>query len=146
MERGLLWLPLLAVFIGLAWAGWHEFQKVQAYEAWATGFDRSKYDIKSMLGQRGDRLTWGRPTRQGPIDLTTLSLAQVGTLQLQINGQKINSQTVADEPLPTKGKIELVLATNSGETYCIPFTDADLAHRWEKALHQPLQALKSASA
>ncbi len=141
MERGLLWLPLLAVFIGLAWAGWHEFQKVQAYEAWATGFDRSKYDIKSMLGQRGDRLTWGRPTRQGPIDLTTLSLAQVATLQLQVNGQ-----TVADEPLPTKGKIELALATNSGETYSIPFTDADLARRWEKALHQSLQALKSASA
>ncbi len=145
MERGLLWLPLLAVFIGLAWAGWHEFKKVQAYEAWATGFDRSKYDIKSMLGQRGDDLTWGRPTRQGPIDMTTLSLGQVATLQLQINGQTINSQAIADEPLPTKGKIELALATDSGETYYIPFTDADLARRWEKALHQSLQALKSAS-
>ena len=32
------------------------------------------------------------------------------------------------------------------ETYRIPFTDSDLARRWEKALHQSLQTLKSASA
>ncbi|MBE9159339.1 hypothetical protein IQ265_21260 [Nodosilinea sp. LEGE 06152] len=141
MERGLLWLPLLAVFIGLAWAGWHEYQKVQAYEAWAAAFDRSKYDIKAMLGQRGDRLTWGRPTRQGPIDLTDLSLQDITDLRLEIDGQP-----VVDEAQPAKGDVALALATASGETYHIPFTDSDLALRWEKALHQSLQALKSASA
>ncbi len=141
MERGLLWLPLLAVFIGLAWAGWHEYQKVQAYEAWAAEFDRSKYDIKAMLGQRGDDLTWGRPTRQGPIDLTTLSLQAITGLRLEIDGRPM-----VDEAQPAKGKVELALATTSGETYRIPFTDSDLALRWEKALHQSLQALKSASA
>ncbi|MFQ4136056.1 hypothetical protein PGN35_007020 [Nodosilinea sp. PGN35] len=142
MERGLLWLPLLGVFIGLAWAGWHEFQKVQAYEAWATGFDRSKYDIRSMLGQRGDDLTWGRPTRRGAIDLTTLSLRQVTSLQLEIDGE-----AAPPEPAPLTGKsVALALVTASGTTYRIPFTDGDLARRWEKALHQSLQALKSASA
>lgn len=141
MERGLLWLPLLAVFIGLAWAGWHEYQKVQAYEAWATEFDRSKYDIKAMLGQRGDDLTWGYPTRQGPIELTTLPLQSVTDLRLEINGQP-----VADVAQMPKGKVELMLSTTSGKTYYIPFTDSDLARRWEKALHQSLQALESASA
>lgn len=141
MERGLLWLPLLAVFIGLAWAGWHEYQKVQAYEAWAAEFDRSKYDIKAILGQRGDNLTWGRPTRQGPIDLTTLALQSIAALRLEINGQP-----VVDEARPTKGTVELAVSTISGETYRIPFTDRELAQRWEKALHQSLQALKSASA
>jgi hypothetical protein len=143
MERGLLWLPLLGVFIGLAWAGWHEFQKVQAYEAWATEFDRSKYDIKSMLGQRGDELTWGQPTRQGPIDLVQLSLQSVTDLRLEINGQTVS----VDEASPqAKGNVDLVLATASGESYRIPFTDSNLAHRWEKALQESLQALKSASA
>lgn len=141
MERGLLWLPLLAVFIGLAWAGWHEYQKVQAYETWAAEFDRSKYDIKAMLGQQGDHLTWGRPTRQGPVDLTTLSLQAITDLRLEIGGQP-----VVDAAQPAKGNVELALATASGETYRIPFTDSDLALRWEKALHQSLQALKSASA
>lgn len=142
MERGLLWLPLLGVFIGLAWAGWHEFQKVQAYEAWATEFDRSKYDIKSVLGQQGSKLTWGRPTRQGPIDLTALSLHEVATLQLEVDGQPV----AADQVPPTRGKVNLVVGTAAGKTYRIPFTDSDLARRWEKALHQSLQALKSASA
>ena len=141
MERGLLWLPLLGVFIGLAWAGWHEFQKVQAYEAWAVGFDRSKYDIRAMLGQHGDHLTWGKPTRQGPIDLTTLSLQEVTALQLEVNGQP-----VVETDSSAKGAIELVMATAGGKTYRIPFPDGDLASRWEKALHQSLQALKSASA
>ncbi|MBE9139779.1 hypothetical protein IQ254_21705 [Nodosilinea sp. LEGE 07088] len=143
MERGLLWLPLLGVFIGLAWAGWHEFQKVQAYEAWATEFDRSKYDIKSMLGQRGDDLTWGQPTRQGPVNLAQLSLTSVTDLRLEINGQAVS----VDETAPqAKGNVDLVLATASGETYRIPFTESNLAQRWEKALQESLQALKSASA
>ncbi|WP_017299093.1 hypothetical protein [Nodosilinea nodulosa] len=141
MERGLLWLPLLGVFIGLAWAGWHEYQKVQAYETWAAEFDRSKYDIKAMLGQRGTDLTWGRPTRRGPTDLTTLSLQAITGLQLEINGQPVADTA----PLP-RGAAALALATASGETYRVPFTDSDLARRWEKALHQSLQALKSASA
>ncbi|MGB3137771.1 MAG: hypothetical protein WBG38_11260 [Nodosilinea sp.] len=140
MERGLLWLPLLAIFVGLAWAGWHEFQKVQAYEVWADEFDRSKYDIKAMLGQRGNDLTWGYPTRQGPIEITTLSLNTVSGVQLEINGQPV------DDAQPAKGKVELALATTSGQTYRIPFTESDLARRWEKALRQSLQALKSASA
>ncbi len=142
MERGLLWLPLLGVFIGLAWAGWHEFQKVQAYEAWATEFERSKYDIKSVLGQQGSELTWGRPTRRGPIDLMTLSLYDVATLQLEVNGQPVAD----DQEPPARGQVDLVVSTAAGETYRIPFTDSDLAHRWQKALHQSLQALKSASA
>lgn len=142
MERGLLWLPLLAVFIGLAWAGWHEFQKVQAYETWATGFERSKYDIRAMLGQRGGELTWGRPTRQGPVDLTTLALQQVTALRLEVDGQPVPT----DQPSPSGRAIALVLTTAGDDTYRIPFTDGDLAQRWEKALHQSLQALKSASA
>jgi hypothetical protein len=142
MERGLLWLPLLAVFIGLAWAGWHEYQKVQAYEAWATDFERSKYDIRSVLGQRGTDLTWGRPTRQGAIDLTTLSLHQVIALRVEVDGQAI----AVDQPSPGGKSIDLVVSTTGGDTYRIPFTDSDLAQRWEKALHELLQALKSASA
>ena len=29
MERGLIWLPLLALIIGLTWVGWKEYQKVE---------------------------------------------------------------------------------------------------------------------
>ena len=71
MERGLLWLPLLAVFIGLAWAGWNESQKVEAYRVWAKPFAKVKYDIYAVLGQNGTHLTWGKPTRKGIVNLQT---------------------------------------------------------------------------
>lgn len=141
MERGLLWLPLLGIFIWLAWAGWNEYQKVQAYETWAAGFDRSKYDVKSVLGQSGNSLTWGKPTRRGPVDLTSLSLTEVESLDLAVNDHRLSSE----EDLPKEKPADLVFTLKSGETYRVPFTDGTLAYRWKKALHQSLQALKSAS-
>ena len=88
MERGLMWLPLLALFIGLAWAGWNEFQKVEAYRRWAEGSDRAKYDIYAMLCQRGAKLSWGKPSRQGPQAVQSCSLNQIQDLILQIDQQR----------------------------------------------------------
>ena len=140
MERGLLWLPLLAVFIGLAWAGWDEYQKVQAYQAWSVDFERSKYDIRAVLGQAGTLLTWGRPTRQGPINTTSLCLTEVAAIDLEVEGIKVP----LGQDLPRKGAVALVLTTDQGARTGIPFTDADLARRWQKVLQQLLEALKSA--
>jgi hypothetical protein len=41
MERGLLWTPLLILFIWLAWSGWNEYQKVEIYREWAENFESS---------------------------------------------------------------------------------------------------------
>ena len=49
MEHGLLWFPLLAIFIWLFWQGGREYQKVEAYHLWAEKFDRAKYDLESSL-------------------------------------------------------------------------------------------------
>jgi hypothetical protein len=140
MERGLLWLPLLAVFIGLAWAGWDEYQKVQAYQAWSVDFERSKYDIRAALGQAGTLLTWGRPTRQGPINTTSLCLTEVAAIDLEVEGVRVP----LGQDLPRRGVIVLVLTTGQGSRSVIPFTDADLARRWQKVLQQLLETLKSA--
>ncbi|HEY9736368.1 MAG TPA: hypothetical protein V6D06_08800, partial [Trichocoleus sp.] len=89
MERGLLWLPLLAVFIGLAWAGWNEYQKVEAYKLWAQQFERAKYDIFAVMGQSGSQLTWGKPTRRDPIELESLSLDSVSQINLEADGHPV---------------------------------------------------------
>lgn len=141
MERGLLWLPLLVVFIGLAWAGWHEYQKVQAYEQWAQQFDRSKYDIRTMLGQTGDQLVWGQPTRQGPVNLQALSLANVETLSVRNHGQPVDPEY----PPARVRQPELRFELGDGRSYTIPFTDLEITLQWFRALQQRLQALKSAS-
>jgi hypothetical protein len=141
MERGLLWLPLLAVFIGLAWAGWNEYQKVEAYKTWAQQFERAKYDIFAVLGQSGTRLTWGIPTRQGPVELKHLSLSDVSQIALKADGQ-----IVAPEQPPEKARRSAVVLTlEDGTAEEIPFTDLSLAIQWLNYLRREVQALQSAS-
>jgi hypothetical protein len=129
MERGLLWLPLLVLFFWLAWAGWNEYQKLEAYKVWAQGFERSKYDILAAAGQQGDVLSWGRPTRSGPTHLQTVERQQIASLQLWVDGQ-----AVPLTPETIQGKtahIALQLhSPNADEPLLLPFTDVDLAVRW----------------
>lgn len=141
MERGLLWLPLLGVFFWLAWSGWNEYQKVEAYRRWAEPFERAKYDIYAVLGQQGNELTWGKPTRQGPIDLQTFSLKQVTAIHLSINGQVVSM----DAP-PEKGRtIDLVFTfANRTDSLSIPFTETGLASQWGIYLQNHLQKLTTA--
>ncbi|CAD0228329.1 MULTISPECIES: hypothetical protein [Planktothrix] len=131
MERGLLWLPLLAVFISLAWSGWNEYQKLEAYQAWATHFDKAKYDIYAVLGLKETDLTWGKPTRKGPINLETFSLKQVESLGLLVENQAVDPNIP-----PEKGKaIALEFRfTDTAKIVQIPFTEISLAVRWYKYL------------
>ncbi|HAN73904.1 MAG TPA: hypothetical protein DCQ51_16940 [Planktothrix sp. UBA8407] len=131
MERGLLWLPLLAVFIGLAWSGWNEYRKLEAYQAWATNFDKAKYDIYAVLGLKETDLTWGKPTRKGPINLETFSLKQVESLGLLVENQAVDPNIP-----PEKGKaIALEFRfTDTAKIVQIPFTEISLAVRWYKYL------------
>jgi hypothetical protein len=129
MARGLAWLVFLAIFSGLAYAGWSEFQKLQAYERWAAEFDRAKYDIRAVLGQKGQQLTWGKPSRQGIAAPQTISLTAVSAIQLLVNG------LVADPLNPPQGKnVELELLCENQENPKIPFTDLDIAIKWGQAL------------
>lgn len=126
MVHGLLWLPLLALFIGLAWAGWNEYRKVEAYKAWAQQFERAKYDIYAALGQQGDVLTWGPPTRQGVVEALTLNLTEVEKAVIEVN-----AQPAADvDNLPEKGRFSLGFTLKNGRHLSIPFIDGEMARQW----------------
>lgn len=137
MERGLLWLPLLAVFIWLAWAGWNEYQKVETYRTWAEQFQRAKYDIYAVMGQNGSEITWGQPTRQGPINLQTFSLREVKSIRLLADGRPIS-----DADLPSQARTVTLefLLLSSGASICIPFTELQLAAQWATHLQQDLNS------
>lgn len=153
MERGLLWLPLLVLFIGLAWAGWNEFQKVESYRAWAEGFRASKFDIYSVVGLGEDFLVVGKPSRKGPIELKRIGLEQVQTVNLSLDKALVSleaAQAIIEPPKdPPNGRnnggkegpqpkaiaIELDLG---GDKLQIPFTQLDLAVDWTKRLKQEL--------
>ena len=141
MIHGLLWLPLLAAFIGLAWAGRNEYQKIEAYRVWAEPFDRAKYDLYAVLGQAGDTLTWGKPTRKAPVNLQTFSLQDVREINLLVDGQMVDLQLP-----PSKGKaIVLQFVRDQQDSIQIPFTQTDLAAKWGQALIEDLQKLRSES-
>jgi hypothetical protein len=139
MERGLLWLPLLAAFFWLAWSGWNEYQKIEAYRNWAQQFDRAKYDIYAVLGQKGSELTWGKPTRNEPINLQTFSLKKVQSIRLMVDDK------VADlEVPPSKGRaiaLEFIFPEPTASIK-VPFTEIPLATQWGKYLQQELQRLR----
>jgi hypothetical protein len=141
MIRGLLWLPLLAVFCWLAWAGWNEYQKLEAYRTWAAQFDHAKYDIYAVLGQKGDHLTWGKPTRKGPIHLQSFSLRQVEALYLRVGNERIDVEVAIAHPI-SGSPIALEFQMSDSAPVSIPFTDAALATRWGKHLQQDWQQMQ----
>ncbi|MEW6491371.1 MAG: hypothetical protein AB1589_02295 [Cyanobacteriota bacterium] len=136
MERGLIWLPLLAMFFWLAWSGWNEYQKVEAYRRWAVQFDRAKYDIYAVLGQKESELTWGKPTRTGPVELKTFSLKDVQSIRLLVDDQVADLET----PPEKGGAIALeFLFPESTASIKVPFTEIPLAVEWGKYLQKELQ-------
>lgn len=125
MIHGLLWLPLLAIFGGLAWAGWNEYRKLEGYKVWAQQFERAKYDIYAALGQQGSSLTWGVPTRQGILQTQRVDLNTVEKAQLEVD-----SKPVMPDNLPTRGRFTLGLTLKNGDHISVPFTDGEMACQW----------------
>ncbi len=135
MQRGLLWLLLLAAFIWLAWQGRNEYQKVEAYRNWAQQFERAKYDIYAVLAQNGSNLTWGSPTPKGPIKLETFSLKDVQSIRLLVDDKPVELESP-----PSKGRdIALEFVFSLHNSVRVPFTEIPLAAEWGKHLQQELQ-------
>ncbi|WP_071190004.1 hypothetical protein [Trichormus sp. NMC-1] len=132
MERGLLWLPLLVIFFWLAWQGSQEYQKLEAYRIWAEQFERAKYDIYAVLAQKGNDITWGKPTTKGPIELETFSLLDVEEIRFLVNGNSVDLENP-----PEKGRqIELEFLLNTAKSIRVPFTEVHLAAEWAKFLQR----------
>ena len=140
MARGLLWLPLLVAFIWLTWSGWNEYQKLEAYKIWAEDFDNAKFDIYSVLGKARDRLTWGKPTRKGMVELKSFSLNDVEKINLVVGDKSYNITSLQEidlEDLPRKGTPALEFNFVDGQPNLkIPFTDITLAAKWCKYLQE----------
>jgi hypothetical protein len=141
MERGLMWLPLLGIFIWLARAGANEYQKIEAYKRWAVRFDRCKYDIYAVIGLKDREISWGRPTKQQPKDLQTFSLDRVKQVKLIIDNNLIEL-----DQLPLSGKkinlqFQFVDSTagslsTQDNIINIPFTEIPMAAEWAEFLNQ----------
>ena len=133
MERGLIWLPLLGLFIWLAWKGWQEYQKVEGYRIWSEQFDKAKYDIYAVLGKKDSTLTWGTPTPKGILDLQTFSLNNVASINLLLGDTVIDCNNIPTAKIKAIPSLEFQL-TNQESSIKIPFTDLELAAKRAKYL------------
>lgn len=137
MIHGLLWLPLLAAFIGLAYAGWNEYQTLETYRRWAEPFGRAKYDIYSVLGQKEDVLTVGKATRKAVTETESFSLKSVKDIRLLVNDQAVDLNAP-----PSKGKTIALAFELNDRTIEVPFTQVGLAAKWGEVLTKDWQAMK----
>jgi hypothetical protein len=159
MERGLMWFPLLGMFIWLAKAGSDEYHKIEAYRRWAVGFDRCKYDIYAVMGLKDREISWGKPTKAEPKDLKKFSLDRVNLIRLVIDnlpanldnlpdkGKKINLQFQLDNGTESNGLPSVLSRSMPEETsgaraaataIDIPFTEIPLAAEWAGFLQQAI--------
>lgn len=141
MERGLIWLPLLALITGLTWVGWREYQKVEGYRIWSAQFEQAKYDIYAVIGLKERQLTWGKPTPKGIAELQTFSLQDVKNIKLQLDESLIEADNLPKEK--NKAIPQLIFTFDSdNQVVSIPFTELELAAKWQKYL-SPLVGVSS---
>jgi hypothetical protein len=136
MERGLLWLPTLAVFIWLARLGYREYRQIEAARTWAAGGERWKYDIYAVIRYQDRQLAWGKPAvGKDPTDIQRVNLDRIDRVELVMDDKAID---LAD--IPTRGKsIAVKLYLNSpAETASIPFTSSSIAAEWVEFLSLPI--------
>ena len=104
-----------------------EARRIEACQTWSTDFDKAKYGSYAVLGQKGQRLTWGKPHVEKPSNLVTFSLDEVQEILLSVDDQIIKSDS-----LPDKKENPSLVFHFVGEkpSINIPFADISLANKW----------------
>ncbi|MCT0212923.1 hypothetical protein KQ306_11655 [Synechococcus sp. CS-1324] len=124
MSHGLLWLPLLVVFVLLTALGWLERRRQRLFRSWAEGSELAKLDGCGAARLQDGVLTWssfeaGQLKPQGSFVISKLEL-----LELMALGS-------GDAPLTEESqghcRIRLV---GKGEQVDLAFSDAERARRW----------------
>ena len=139
MARGLIWLPLLGLIIGLFWLGWREYQKVEGYRIWSEKFDRAKYDIYAVIGVKDNLLTWGKPTPKGIADLETFNLKEVNEVRLQIGDRIYDANSLPPQKVKETPQLLFHFVTDKN-TVKIPFTEVELAAKWQQYFKDSLNS------
>lgn len=124
MSRGLLWLPLLLVFVLLTALGWLERRRQRLFREWAEGSELAKLDGCGAARLVDGVLSWSR--------------FEAGRLQLedsfvikQLELVELLALSSGEAPLTeeAQGACRLRLV-GGGEQKDLPFADADRARRW----------------
>jgi len=124
MLHGLLWFPLLLVFVLLAALGWLERRRQTLFRAWSEGAELVKLDGCGAAQVKDGLLTWssfsaGKFEQQGEFVIKTLEMVELMAL----------SSGEAPLASESQGRCRLRLI-GEGRQMDVPFSDADRARGW----------------
>ena len=124
MLHGLLWFPLLLVFVLLAALGWLERRRQTLFRAWSEGSELAKLDGCGAARVKDGELTWsrfsaGKFEQQGAFEIKTLELVELMAL------------ASGEAPLASESQGQCRLRLIGGNQQMdVPFSDADRARNW----------------
>lgn len=124
MTHGLLWLPLLLVFVLLTALGWLERRRQRLFGEWAEGSELAKLDSCGAARLVDGVLTWctfeaGQLREEGSFVIKHLELVELLSL-------RSGEAPLTDE---SQGACRLRLV-GGNEQKDLPFADAERARRW----------------
>jgi len=128
MMHGLLWLPLLLVFVLLVGLGWLERRRQELFRAWAEGAELAKLDGCGAARLVDGVLSWstfeaGTLKHQGSFVIKHLELVELLALR--------SGEAPLTEEAQGACRLRLV---GGGEQKDLPFADAERARRWIQEL------------
>ena len=128
MMHGLLWLPLLLVFVLLTSLGWLERRRQNLYRLWAEGSELAKLDGSGAAKLKEGLLIWssfeaGSFKEKDKFEINSLELIELMAL------------SSGEAPLTneSQGQCRLRLI-GCGKEIDVPFADADRAREWMNQL------------
>jgi hypothetical protein len=124
MIHGLLWLPLLLVFVLLAALGWLERRRQTLFRQWAEGAELAKLDSCGAARLRDGILSWSRFEAgcfqpEGEFVIKHLELVELLALG--------SGEAPLTEESQGACRLRLV---GDGQQQDLPFADAQRARRW----------------
>ena len=124
MNHGLLWFPLLLIFILLTALGWLEKRRQNLYRAWAKGSELAKLDGTGAARLKDGLLSWSSFQAGSFQNEETFEVKQLELIELL-------SLSSGEAPLTeeSQGLCRLRLI-GSGKEIDVPFSDAERAREW----------------
>ena len=124
MGQGLLWLPLLLVFVLLTGLGWLERRRQRLFREWAAGAELAKLDAAGAARLVNGVLSWATFEAGTFRELGSFEIKQVELTELM--SLRSGEAPLTDE---SQGACRLRLV-GGGQQKDLPFSEADRARRW----------------
>ncbi|MFN6338556.1 MAG: hypothetical protein ACK41W_07505 [Cyanobacteriota bacterium] len=128
MGQGLLWLPLLLIFVLLTGLGWLERRRQRLFRDWAKDAELAKLDAAGAARLVDGVLSWATFEAGNFRELDSFEIKQLELTELLSLGS--GEAPLTDE---SQGACRLRLV-GAGLRKDLPFSDAERARRWMNEL------------